>query len=542
MPQITYRVNLTTGYLPFLSSLQGQTIIVPRQDQNITPRDQILSGEGAADRDRGFPQVSYMHNVLPTNQGFKSVGFNQKIAGIGVNTFNDIFILRDINENKFFYSPVSGFNYVWDGVLNTWTAANSTVLSSSGIVTVAYNNGNTYVFFQNIGLFQYDTTTKTLLPVVMTGITAALLKGICSSNGYLIAWDDFTVYRSQATAPLNFTSDPSLGSGSSIPNDIKGKIVCCLPISDGFIIYCTKNAVGASFQNNIQYPFIYKEVKGSAGILAPSQVTWTANLGLHYVWSGNGLLSLNKTTATQVFPEVTDFLTAKQYETYDTITNILSIIGLTSPLFVRLALIQDRFLVVSYGINPSAFTDALVYDLGYKRWGKVKIDHVAAFEYYQPNFYGEVIWNSFGSLAWNDLGNTAWADFASGFKTYDAPNEIIAFLQSDGTIKTLVLDMVSENETGVLILGKYQFVRNNWLVLDEMDIQNVIEGEFTVVDLVTYNGNTFQAAQQLFPDPDNSGNLAHYYASIEGLNHSLCLQGTFDICDVNLTFHLSGHA
>lgn len=541
MAQLTYRGNLTTGYLPFLVSLQGQTVIVGKQDQNVTPRDQILAGEGAADRDRGFPQALYMHNVLPTNTGFKSVGYLQKIAGIGVTTFQDAFILTDVNGNKFLFSPVSGQNYIWDGTTQTWTSGSGIITSSSGIVTVAYNNGNTYVFFQGIGCYQYDTVTRLLVAVVFTGITAALLNGICSSNGYLLAWDTFTVYRSQPTAPLNFTSDPSLGSGSSIPNDIKGTIVCCLPINDGFIIYCTKNAVGASFQNNIQYPFVYKEVKGSGGISTPAEVTWTSNLGTHYVWSLNGLLSLTKTAATQVFPEVSDFLIARVYESYNTVTNAFIVTKLTAPLIVRLALVADRYLIISYGIT--SYTDALIHDLGLKRWGKVQVDHVAAFEYNAPNVYGEVTWKGLGNLTWQDLGNTSWADLRTGLKTTEATGEIIAFLKNDGTVVTLVLDDVASNENGVLILGKYQFVRDYFLVLDEVFIQNAVHGKFNLYDLPTYDGKTFYPAVPLFPDPDiTTGDLNHYYGSVEAVNHSLVLIGTFNCCDIDLVFHLGGRS
>lgn len=542
--QIAYRANLTVGFMPFLSSMQGQTVIVPKQDQNVTPRDSVLSGETQADRDRGFPQAYYMHNVFPTNYGYKSIGFLEKIAGINVETFNEIFILRDVNENKFLYSPVSGKHYVFDGTVGAWTASSAQIISSSGNVTVAYINGATYICFQGIGIFQYDTVTKLLVAVVLTGITATLINGITSSNGFLIAWDNLTVYRSQATSVLNFTSDPFLGSGSSIPNDIKGTIVCCLPITDGFIIYCTKNSVGASFQNNIQYPFIYKEVKGSGGIQSPAQVTWAANLGVHYVWSLNGLLQLNKTVAMQVFPEVTDFLTAKQYESYDLATNTLSIVNTTDPLLVRLALISDRYLVISYGIT--SYTDALVHDLGYHRWGKVKIDHVAAFEWYQPNLYGNVTWNDFGELAWADLGNTSWADLANGLATSEAANEIVAFVQNDGRIITLTLDNVSSADTGILILGKYQFTRDRFLVLDEVAIQTAPPNnlDFTVVDLYTLDGKNYQPAIPLFPDPDNNptGNYVNFFSDIEAKNHSLCLQGNFNICDLEFLFHLGGHS
>lgn len=541
--QIAYRANLTVGFTPFLASVHGQTVIVPKQDQNVTPRDTVLSGESQADRDRGFPQAYYMHNVFPTNYGYKSIGFLERIPGIGVNTFNDIFILRDTSENKFLYSPVSEKHYIYDGTVRAWTASSSQLISSSGIVTVAYINGATYICFQGVGIFQYDTVTKLLIPVIIVGITATLINGICSSNGFLIAWDNLTVYRSQATSVLNFTSDPSLGSGSSIPNDIKGTIVCCLPIADGFIIYCTKNAVSASFQTNIQYPFIYKEVKGSGGIQSPSQVAWTANLGVHYVWSLNGLLQLNKTTATQVFPEVTDFLTARQYETFDSITNTLIQTDLSAPLLVRIVLVADRYLIISYGIN--SFTDALIHDLGYHRWGKVKLDHVAAFEWYQPNVYGEVRWVDFGELTWNDLGNTAWADLATGLKTVEATNEILAFLQQDGRIVTVQLDNVTSGEEGVLLLGKYQFLRDRFLVLDEISIQNAVPGsvDFEAINLYTLDGKTYQPAEILFPDPDSnqSGTLVNYFSSTEAKNHTIGLKGTFNICDLEMLFHLGGH-
>jgi hypothetical protein len=546
MPQISYRGNLTNGWLPFLASLQGQTVIVPRQDNNVTPQGLIMAGENAGDKDRGFPQIMYMHNCMPTHTGYKSIGFVNRIAGLSGNTsFQDCFILRDINENKFLYSPVSGQHYIWDGLNRFWKPASTQIISSSGIVTVAYINGNSYVFFQGIGMFQYDTnpvslTYQTLIPVALTGITATALNGITSSNGFLIAWDNFTVYRSKPLSILDFTTDSSQGSGSSIPNDIKGQIVCCLPIKDGYVVYCTKNAVAASFQNNIQYPFIYKEIAGSGGITDPGQVSWTSNLGSHYAWTTNGLLQVNKLNAIQVHPEVSDFLTALQYEFYDIVANTLNLTNLTSPLITKLSVVADRYLVLSYGI--STLTDALVLDIAYKRWGKIHIDHVASFEFYQPNAYGDISWNGLGNISWTGLGNTAWQDLATGIKTIDLPQTTLAFLQNDGTIYTIEFDAVGTNETGVLILGRYQYLRSNFLVLDEVDLQNAKLGQLTIVDLPSYDGMNFSTAIPLFPDPNNTGTHLHYYADVEALNHSLCLQGTFTLADIILSFHVAGHA
>lgn len=542
--QIPYRANLTTGFLPFLVSVQGQTVIVAGRDNNITPQDSILPGEGAANRDKGFPSVSYMHNVFPTNTGFKSIGFARQVDGISNDNFQNCFILRDVDENVFLYAPVSGKHYVWNAQTMTWTASSSAIISSSTLVTIAYINGHTYIFFEKIGMFEYNKTTGNLDAVVLTGVTATLLTGICAAKGYLMAWDDFTVYRSQPLSILNFTPDPSLGSGSSIPQDIKGKIVACLPITDGFIIYCTKNAVAASFQNNIQYPFQYKEVAGSGGILDPTMVTWTANLGTHYAWTSNGFQQINKVQAQQLFPEVTDFLTAQVYETFNTTTRKLEVTKVSFPLAVKMALVQDRYLCISYGIDN--LTDALVLDLAYKRWGKLKFDHVAIFEYRQPNLFSSVRWQDLGNITWEQLGNTAWQDFSTGFVTYDNPNQVIALLKKNGEIHIVELDNVSEDETGLILLGKYQFVRDRWLTLESVSVQNSTpySDQIKIYDLPTYDGMTFKDAVEGVEDPDDEplGTIVNFFfPGTEGWNHTVAIEGTFSLSDLQLMFTPSSH-
>jgi hypothetical protein len=207
-------------------------------------------------------------------------------------------------------------------------------------------------------------------------------------------------------------------------------------------------------------------------------------------------------------------------------------------------MVADRYLAISYGVN--SFTDILVNDLAYKRWGKLQIPHVAVFEYYQPNYYGAVTWNAFGTITWDQLGNTSWADLVSGLDTVDLANETFAVIQSDGTVYTAVLDNVAENESGVLLLGKYQFLRDRWLTLDEVAIKNVkplTPGQFQLLCLPTLDGDTFETAVTGFEDPTNkpNGKYANYYFSHEGKNHTLVLKNTFNISDLEMVFHVSGH-
>jgi hypothetical protein len=335
--------------------LHGRTVVIPGKDQQFNT--QVLQNPVDEDKDKGNPQAYYFHNVMPTGWGLQSVGYTDRISGIGSSEFDGIYVLRDIDENKFLFSPAGGKNYVFDGDV-----------------------------------------------------------------------------------------------GSGIPEDIKGKIVVCLPITNGFIIYCTKNAVGASFSQNVRYPFVFKEVESSAGIASMDHISWQDNANFHYAWTQAGLQKVNKSKAELVFPEISDFLASKKFETFNETTFTLEITKLTSQFKLKLAIIGRRYFAISYGITE--LTHVLVYDVALKRWGKLKIDHVAVFEYSIPNLYGDITWDMLQDLTWDDLGDTTWDDLGSQVRTLEQAKETLAILAKDGSIVTVNFDQAHTNDDGILILGK----------------------------------------------------------------------------------------
>lgn len=543
MAQISYRGNLTSGHFPFLSAYQGQTVIVGGKDQAF--QNQVVVGQDSEDKDKGFPQLYYCHNVVPTLQGIQSVGFINRLPGIDASVdFDDVFILRDIEENKYLFSPAAGNNYVFDGNNAVWQTANSAPNVppvGSLPVTVAYLNGHTYVFFPEDGCYEYDNVTEEFVAVPFTGVTAADLLGITSANGFLIAYDQFSVYRSQVTDPTDFTPDFSLGSGASIPEAIGGQIVVCLPILNGFIIYTTKNNVGATFSQNIRFPFIYAEVQGSAGINHPRHVAWQNNTGFHFAWTQAGLQKVDKSKATITFPEVTDFFAAKIFEDYDTTENEFVVTKLATQLSIKLATAGKRFLIISYGIE-FPYTHALVYDLGLKRWGKVKLTHSAAFELYLPNPHGAITWDMLAELTWQDFGVTSWAQLSSILFTFEEPKELVAFLQTDGTVKTLNFDEVTAGEEGVAVLGKYQFVRERFCSIQELELENIPEtpANFDVFLLSSINGRTIDRISEpyLYINEDT---YRRYLSNVEGKNHSIACVGDFYLSSLEMKFHITSH-
>lgn len=514
MAQISYRGNLAADDFPLLSALQGQTVIVGKIDQDY----ELTAKQGQRlQKEKQIPQIYYCHNVIPTGQGYQSIGFTDKIASIAQVDFNDGFTLRDPSENKFLYSPAGGKNYVYDANVGNWVSRNP-IAAAGLLVTVAYLNGETYIFYQKVGCFRYDRATTAMVPVAFTGLVVANINGICASNGFLLAWDDANnVYRSQAASPLNFTPDPSLGSGSGIPQDIRGRIVVVLPIAGGYIVYTTANAVAGVFQQNIRYPFIYREVAGSAGIRSPNHVSWQDNLGDHYALTVAGVQQVDKSKATPVFPDLSDFLASKVFEDYDTNTDTFTVTKLSAQVDVHITVVGSRFVVFSYGVVAGTYTHALIYDLGFKRWGKIKYTHVDCFSYAVPNLVG--------------------------VPTFETPKDIVAFLQNDGTIKIVNFDLVHTNDTGLIVLGKFQFLRDRLVGLLEVEMENIDQTyNFSLRILTSLNGKTISS---IIKDPtllDNVDNFRRWgMRTGDGTNHSIVGFGTFHLTSFELLFKVAGH-
>lgn len=541
MAQISFRANLANDDFPLLSALQGRTVIVGRIDHDY---ELEINNSSKLQKEKQIPQAYYVHNVMPSGQGYQSVGYLEKIPAHDTEVdFQGAFILRDPDENKALFSPSAGKNYVFDRNFNEWRSISPLTNAQNALCTVAYVAGETYVFYKKIGCFKYNRTDEVFDTVTLTGLDVTQINGICSANGFLLAWDDLnTIYRSQAGNPIDFTPDPALGSGSAIPEDIKGKIVVLLPIANGFIVYTTANAVAAIFQQNIRYPFIYREVEGSAGIVSPDHVSWQDNLGEHYAWTIAGLQKLNKSKAINVFPETSDFLVAKILEDFNSTTNLFEVTRLSSQVNVHITVVGARFVVISYGSASGLFTHALVHDLAFKRFGKLRINHVDCFTFFVPNLSGEITWEMLTDVSWEDLGATTWDELGTQVATQETPKEILAFMGPDGKVSVVNFDLNHSGDSGVVILGKYQFIRERLLQLDEVHIENVDENvNFDLIVISSYDGKTNNEVSLPMLVID-SGQYRQYQSSAVGKNHSLGLKGTFHLHSLELVFHPHGRA
>jgi hypothetical protein len=168
MAQIAYRGNLSSAYFPLVSRFHGRTVIVPGSDNNFSRQ---LQSSADLDKDIGIPQVYYCHNVMPTGQGYLSVGYEQRVAAFdGTNKgITQEITMRDDNyvggSKGYFMASPGGFYYVlnetagyagmasqyWDG------AALQNFPNLAGIqITRAHVNGKTYIYIAGVGCFYWD--------------------------------------------------------------------------------------------------------------------------------------------------------------------------------------------------------------------------------------------------------------------------------------------------------------------------------------------------------------------------------------------------
>jgi hypothetical protein len=397
--------------------------------------------------------------------------------------------------------------YVSDGTGNNWVYKQSTGAPGK-LVTVAYVAGITYIYVANTGCLKYNFTTHLFEAVVLTGLTASAIIGVTYSAGYLIAWSNAAVTWSSTTNATDFVPSLVSGAGGGPVESVRGAINYCVPHTLGFIIGTADNCVAALFQNNNRYPFQFREIVNSGGMTSLDLVTWDANSSGLYAYTTSGLQLISTSQTQTVFPEITDFISGRYFEDYNDSTDTFTSTVLASPMQKKIAVVGDRYLVISYGLTE--LTHAIVYDLILKRFGKIKTAHVACFTYHLA---------SPGIL--------------------ETPKQSIGFLKKDGSVSVMDFSIGSTTLNGTMILGKYQYVRARLLQLDQVFLESIRPGQtFTLGVLTALDGknNVLSIPTLTY----SSGLTREYSTRAIGVNHSLLFKGAFSIDSLVLTFDVHG--
>lgn len=527
------RLNTQIAYIPLLSSYAGQNVLNSLSwDKQFVVRANFV-GETQQDKDIGIPGPIYGENILPTTIGWETANYVQKIRPSDQNyKFNQLINLKSGTDTNVLFSPGQGRNLLnINGVWGSTTYAGN----FSGMVTSAYVKLKGLVFYQRQKLFSYNSATGVTEEVFLDGLNLSNIDGIAAANNYLIAWNETTIFWSSNTDPLDFKPSLSSGAGSQNPTQVRGKIIACLPMAGGFIIYTTLNAISATWSGNIRYPWSFNEIPGSSGIRDPEHVSYESNYDGHYAWTVNGLELVTKSGSRPIYPELTDFFTGKLVEEYigptqyqaqvNTVPdfnsatqaelenipgpNLLQKIRLVEEPWVKVTLVGSRFVVISYGYRDKGQYDwAIVYDIALKRFGKLKFRHTDCFNYL-PQTLGE-----------------------------NQTKEVIGFLRADGAIYIIDPSLYGEGH-GVLIYGRLKDRQGQWIDLEGVKMQSLRRETPNLFVYPSFSGSRIE--QPIIPFlAEDSGEVKEWYCRAGGDSMNLVFSGQFSMSSLLVEYNIGG--
>lgn len=534
------RCNLASALFPLTSGIWGRSIIVPQYDENynrvtVSPVDQ--------GKDKGEPQAFFMENVMPTTAGYQAIRLNNSLApSAGMPGDLDQLYQCPYYDGAsssvhiiYLATSISDTTHVWvfaNGLVWTKLALPGGMTTANGDPSVALVQGVTYIYFKQSGcvVFNGIFPAVTLASQALGGITAANILGICSANGYMIAYTTAAVAWSNQNSPVDFVPSLVTGAGGGSVGDCRGNIVCCLSIAGGFIIYCDFNIVQANYTGNSNFPYKFQEIPGSGGIGPGTQVnfaetgeryiSWRDNFGYHFAWTSKGLQQITLGSAAQtIYPEINEFLTGGIVETFNYTTNLI-VPNLVSPINSAAAdtiinLVGSQYLVISYYKISNQFQYALVFDFSLQRWGKILIPHVEVFQL--SGLFNGAPMDTRDQLSFLDELGNVWS---------------VQFEATD----TSGITLFGSTDKSVLIIGKYQFQRNKGVYIQRVEFESTYGGNSTnsqlsVLAVPSINGKdllTPIALTKLI----NGTAMQQWGGRVYGKNFSVMAKGPFNLSSV----------
>lgn len=587
MPIQRFKLTLNQARVPMNPSDAPRSVLLPQLD--IAPRSASRAFFGAEENaDFDVPNVLYGENFVPWSQGIKSVSYAVLQAGLpSTNDFDQIFPLRDEDENQVLFSPSNGKNYVlnpsgWiaNPLATLWAAETpphylstaSTDTPASARISRAYVDGKTLVAYSNLALsvtsggatkdadgsiYLWNSATlnftrvKTDLNTDIVrnlGLAVGEIGGISNSNGYLLVWSGLTVF----WAPFDGTSfdftiyanGALTGAGNQIPEDLEGPITSIRSVSGGFIIFTNKNAVAAFYNaNNFASPWIFKRISNGGGLEDLELSSEEGAPGSIFAYTSGGLQRISLNSAEPFAPDVTDFLGSRKVESFD--PGLMQYkLGMTSiEFFVKMTYVGSRFLVVSYGFYPGIYSFALIYDVALQRWGKLRIAHRDAFGYVGRVDIADVTYSMLLDVSYDDLSASPYSSMEVQSSGLTYPRQALAFLLADGTIKLAVMDFRSKEDDSeaFLLIGKLQLSRSSNVAVHCVEVEGLVNDENARVAVVHMpNGVDIVGSEEGFLREQSSLYSEYGIDLLNGKTFAVLVQGVFRLS--TLVMHASPDA
>lgn len=556
MAQQSYRANLSASIYPMALSRAGRSVIVPQIDQNY---DRRVDPTGEQ-KTPGIPQALYLENVLPTVEGYQSVGFQlNPAAGTPTETcvrldiqtvaYDDISIFFgcDTGTAKVFYRgtwysvimPTNPPGHTFDAAATySFAVVRGAVfiMQSTPLLSHIY-----YLEFQPPAFYLSwtDDSAGTGAQFQPVGVLADVVS-ITGSYGYLLLLkpetasftpNETNILWSSLLDPKDFIPSLVTGSGGGAVAAAEGYPQHIKATSYGFLIYCN-NVVQALYTGNPRYPFRFVGVNVDGPPTRYQQIVGQADEETQVYFSQHRNINLISREGSSVLaPELTEYLerhtSVKDIFTSSTNTFSESVASLTKNHYVQFQMLGNRYIfistasdVVSLSDDLILYDDCYVFDRLLNRYGRIVLPHT------------DVVKNLRGVT----VGTTQ-----------QYVGRIFFVNTLAGTTHSMEFDAAQAGATphsGVLLLGRFQGVRSRRIILEEVELESAAgtKEACSLHILPSEDGKTFSPAVIPYEKAMSSKEVKQYFTHTEGKNICLLIKGQFDLSTVQMNFHLGGQS
>lgn len=518
MADTQYRTNLSSPTIPTDPLLFGRSVIIKDRDQNYVPN---LTSKEDKDKDIGVPQVIYAANVLPTDFGFKSVGFFGSMETCPGTPYI-AFPVRSTEQNVTLIHTTEGHLYrLKKPAESTAVPQFVYVATVAGVMTYAHVSGVTYLYVAGVGCYVYDFATGLLVPTVLEGLEPTAILGITATGGYLLAWSSDALAWSSLLSATDFVPSLDTGAGGGSVEGAKGALTICVANSYGVYIFTRTNCISAQLSNNARFPFNFKEIVGSSGLSSLQAVSYEGNQNSAYAFTASGFQQISHNGAKTIWTDLHENgLNTPVWNSTVSIPSTPTKGKDGKVRSVKIVSVASKYVCISIANRAGTLYDQCwIYDIALARWGRIVVDHLELFE--------------------DEYYNMAVITTDRRYLTIDSP-----FAEYPYRAETVV---------PVIALGRYQYSRQRVTQLLGAEIENLYpvdqydsfgnkyaENVYPKVYYMSSQDGKSGSWKEMIRNDSTSQAFAFYGCNTTAINHTVMIEGQFNLNSMMLTFAPGG--
>jgi len=557
MAQTPFHVNLTSKLFPFNLDEMSQTVLIGNGVSGEQNRVLLGGFDGEEPvQQYGICQAYYMQNVLPIARGYSSIHFQRKLLSHGLSAdvkLTDAFAISNSVNEVALFGPTATQNLIYDADTGGWVDSGGFAQGSRARAQVSKLKGTSYIFFPEIGVSTYNFDTQSLEQQDVPALSMPAIKFMVAAGPYLIASDGITVYWSSYLDPLDFYPAQSTGAGSTKILELKGNMVAIVSLGTGFVIYTNSNAIHAQATNNVNNPWVFKQIDGAVGVSSSKHICNDSVTGRHVVWTSFGFQEITPRGAEFIFPELSEGIARGYLPVIGPAGR--PEIGTFDSLDVRLNSVSARYICISVRSNLDAlqefqFKTCFVFDGLLRRFGRIDIPHIDVLEFSAPEFYRSDTYAELATLypTYDDLADLFYLDLGAIPEAKSSiPNENFGFIQQDGTLFTACFansaqavdndDLDAAVDAPRIYLGKFKVTRNAGVTSEQIRVNHLHEDCILYAHNHDVNGK-FIGSKEITHVRENMP--GHLFGRHTGDSVSLEIRGRFTLTDLTIYFSPAG--